>query len=287
MDYLFPLIAVLVWGGNAVVTKASAGVIAPAEIAFYRWLFAALLLTPIVGRQVLANRQAIRMQLVRLSVLGILGSALYPLLMYWAAQSTSAINIGIIQSLMPLFALVFAKIFYQYRATFSLVAGGIVSLIGAAIVVSDGHPALIFSRTPNLGDLLMLAATACFALYSVLLKQWRTSVPLLQDLYVQAIAATLALLPFFLLADRRGLDPVNAPLVAYAAMLASIIAPLVWMHSIARAGPARAALFFNLIPLVAAALAVSVLSERLNAGLILGGILTICGVVIAERRSVR
>ncbi|AJG17188.1 hypothetical protein RK21_05680 [Pseudomonas plecoglossicida] len=36
MNYLFPLTAILIWAGNTVVTKMSAGAIHPAEIGFYR-----------------------------------------------------------------------------------------------------------------------------------------------------------------------------------------------------------------------------------------------------------
>ena len=283
MDYLFPLIAAVIWGGNAIVSKASAGVIAPAEIAFYRWLLALLLLTPFVLRPILANWRIVGANLHRFFFLGILGYAVFPVFMYMAATYTSAIHIGLIQSLMPLFSLGLSVALLGHRATYGALAGGVVSLAGVAIVVTHGHPTELFTKAPNTGDMLMLAAAACYALYSVLLKHWRPQVPLLQSLYVQGVGATITLLPFFLLSDRHGLDATNLPLVGYAGALASIVAPLVWMHGIGRIGPARAALFFNLVPVVAAALAVAILSEHLTMGLILGGGLTIGGVLIAER----
>ena len=56
MNYLFPLTAILIWAGNTVVTKMSAGAIHPAEIGFYRWLLAALLFTPFLLPAVWRNR---------------------------------------------------------------------------------------------------------------------------------------------------------------------------------------------------------------------------------------
>ena len=47
---LAPLLTVLIWSGNAIVTKASAGVISPGSISFYRWLLAFVVLLPFVGR---------------------------------------------------------------------------------------------------------------------------------------------------------------------------------------------------------------------------------------------
>ena len=38
MNMLFPLLAVLIWSINAVVSKLSATAIDPAAISFYRWL---------------------------------------------------------------------------------------------------------------------------------------------------------------------------------------------------------------------------------------------------------
>lgn len=46
MSFLFPLLAVVIWSANTVVSKAAAGTIDPAAISFYRWVVAALALTP-------------------------------------------------------------------------------------------------------------------------------------------------------------------------------------------------------------------------------------------------
>ena len=51
MQYAFPLLAVIFWAANTVVNKMTVGVIFPAEIGFYRWVFAAALFTPFILRQ--------------------------------------------------------------------------------------------------------------------------------------------------------------------------------------------------------------------------------------------
>ncbi len=48
MPFLFPLLAILIWAANTVVSKAAAGVLDPAAISFYRWVIAALALTPLL-----------------------------------------------------------------------------------------------------------------------------------------------------------------------------------------------------------------------------------------------
>src|SRR5471030_3206235 len=90
MNALFPLLAVLIWSLNAVVSKASATAIDPAAISFYRWLLALVTLTPFVLPGVLRNLKAIKQYWWKLLILGLLGMVLYQSLAYYAAHSVSA-----------------------------------------------------------------------------------------------------------------------------------------------------------------------------------------------------
>jgi drug/metabolite transporter (DMT)-like permease len=285
MKYIFPLIACVIWGGNTIVNKLTAGVIAPAEIGFYRWLFAFILLTPFVIRPLYGNRHRVRRQLWRLVVLGLLGGTIFQCFAYFAAPLTSALNMGIIQSLMPLMAIVLSSTLLTQRLTFQAILGAATSLIGVMTVVSQGHLAALLAHGFNAGDGMMLLATLAYACYSVLLKRWRPDIPLLHSLYVQAAVATIAMLPLYLVSPKLGLTVLSAPLVLYAGALASIVAPLTWMHGINQLGPTRMSLFFNLIPIITTCLAAAVLSEHITVYHLLGGTFTLGGVFIAEART--
>ena len=110
MQYAYPLLAIFIWAGNTVVNKLAVGSIFPAEIGFYRWLLAALLFTPFMLKPVLANWALIRPNLGKIFILGVLGMAVYQSLAYYAATLTSATNMGIILSLMPLMSLTLSLI---------------------------------------------------------------------------------------------------------------------------------------------------------------------------------
>lgn len=285
VDALFPLLAVVLWGGNAVVAKAAAGLIGPIEITFYRWLAAAMLMMPFAIGPLMRQHALSTGDLWRLSVLGLLGSVMFPLLMYAAAHDTSAINIGIIQTLMPLLALGFGQIIARGKVGCGTLVGIALSIIGVTVVVSRGNPLILLEIRPNQGDLLMLLATIIFATYSVLVQYWRTNLPQVAELFIQASAATVLLLPVFIWAGPQ--IPVDdaVPLIGYAAVLGSFVAPLLWMQGIVRLGPARAATFFNFLPVVTAILAVGLLGEPIRAAMLAGGILVVAGVAIAERSA--
>ncbi|UBM24827.1 DMT family transporter [Pseudomonas sp. p1(2021b)] len=283
MNYLFPLLAILIWAGNTVVTKMSAGAIHPAEIGFYRWLLAGLLFTPFLLPQVWRNRAAIAPHLGKVFVLGVLGMAMYQSLAYFAAGITSATNMGIILSLMPLMSLALAIAWLGQRLTFGALFGALVSFVGVLEVVSAGQPAMLLQQGLNGGDLMMLVATFAYALYSFLLKKWQLRVPAMQLLYLQVLVAIIVLLPLFVLSPKTGLNAHNIGLVLYACILASMVAPRVWMQAVHRLGPSRTTLFFNLLPVVTALIAAVVLDERLASYHLYGGLLTLLGVLLAER----
>ena len=83
---------------------------------------------------------------------------------------------------------------------------------------------------------------------------------------------------------RRGLTEVDfaRPFELYAGVLASLVAPLVWIHGVGKLGPARMSLFFNMVPIVTAGLATVILSEHLTLYHLAGGALTLGGVAFGS-----
>ena len=283
MQYAYPLLAIFIWAGNTVVNKLAVGSIFPAEIGFYRWLFAALLFTPFMLKQVIAHWPQIRPNLGKIFILGVLGMAVYQSLAYYAAARTSATNMGIILSLMPLMVLTLSIISLGQRLTAGALVGAVLSFFGVLVVVSSGSLGTLLDQGLNLGDAMMLVATLAYAIYSTLLKKWQLRLPPLQMLYMQVLVAIVVLFPLYLASPKVGPTVHNMGLVLYACVLASMIAPLAWMKAVASLGPSRTTLFFNLLPLITALIAAVVLKEQLHAYHLIGGALTLGGVILSER----
>ncbi|MBX8576418.1 DMT family transporter [Pseudomonas cichorii] len=283
MQYAFPLLTILIWAANTVITKASSLVIFPSEIGFYRWLLAGLLFTPFMLRPVWKNRTRIKPVLGKIIILGVLGMAVYQSLAYFAAGMTTATNMGIIQSLVPMMALGLSIACLGNRLTFGALLGAVLSFAGVVVVVSAGNLSALVEQGINRGDAMVLVAAAAYAVYSTLLKKWQLCLPPLQLLYLQILVAIIVLFPLFILSPRTGLNMSNIPMVLYAAIPTSMLAPWLWMTSIMRLGPSRTTLFFNLMPIATALIAAAFLGERLALYHLSGGALTLCGVILAER----
>ncbi|WP_282358624.1 DMT family transporter [Pseudomonas sp. PS01303] len=283
MQYAFPLLAIFIWAGNTVINKLAVGAIFPAEIGFYRWLLAGLLFTPFMLKAVIAHWPQIRPNLGKIFVLGVLGMAVYQSLAYFAATLTTATNMGIILSLMPLMSLAMAIISLGQRLTAGALVGAVLSFAGVLVVVSSGSLGALLQHGLNMGDAMMLIATLAYAIYSTLLKKWQLRLPPLVLLYLQVLVAIVVLFPLYVASPKTGLTLQNIPLVLYACLLASMVAPLAWMQAVQRLGPSRTTLFFNLLPLITALIAAVVLKEQLAMYHLVGGLLTLAGVILSER----
>lgn len=282
MNYFFPLLAAFLWGANTIVTKMASGVISPGEISFLRWLIAVIILTPIVIKSLYKHREEVRQNLVKLVTLGLLSCVIFQGLAYNAAAYTSAMHMGIIQAMMPLMAIILASIVFRDMPGAGTVVGAMVSLAGVVLVISGGDFPTLIAQGVNTGDGMMLVAAFSMAIYNVLLKRWHMHIPVTLSLYIQALTAALVLLPFYLAGDKSTLTVASGSMVIYAAVGASILAPLTWMVGSKLLGPSRVSLFFNLIPVFTAVMAVLFLREALTWPLIAGGIMALGGVVIVE-----
>ncbi|KAA1182429.1 DMT family transporter [Rhizobium tropici] len=281
---LAPLLTVLIWSGNTVVTKASAGVISPGSISFYRWLIAFVVLLPFVGRAAWRNRALLRQHWLKLATLGALGMVIYQSLAYEAAKTTSAVNMGVMVALMPLMSTFFASLLAGEKLSIASIAGGGISLIGLIYLTSQGDPMRLVNGGFHIGDGLMLIAVLSNALYGVMLRRWAMPIPMWQQLFWQIGFSTLLLIPIFLMGDISPITSVNLPLILYAAIPTSLVAPLCWMIGIQRLGASRTSLLINLLPIIVAALAWALLGEQLHSYHAIGGALALIGVGLGLRK---
>ncbi|HEY0294723.1 MAG TPA: DMT family transporter [Bordetella sp.] len=275
---LMPLATVLIWSVNTVVTKASSSVISPSSISFYRWLLAFVVLLPFVGRAAWRERAVAMAHWKQLAALGAMGMVIYQCLAYEAAYSTTAVNMGVIVALMPLFSTLLASILASERLTFARVAGAIVSLAGLVYLTSHGDPAGLLHGELHVGDALMLVAVVSNSLYGVMLKRWAIPLSVIQQLLWQIGFSTLMLLPVWLLGAISPITSANLPLILFAAIPTSLLAPLCWMIGVRQLGAARSALFLNLLPVIVALLAWLWLGEHLQVFHLIGGALALFGV---------
>lgn len=281
MLYLFPLLAVFIWAGNSIVNKLSFGTIDPEAIAFYRWFFAMLLLTPFMATSVWQKRQRITPLLPKLAALALLGMVLNQSLAYFAAATTTATNMALITSLVPMISLFLAVPLLKQKLSPMAFSGMLVSLFGLIFMLSHGNIVEITIGITE-GDLLLLFSAFVYALYGVLLKRWQLPLSTWESVYIQGIIAVIMLIPLLFCSPSMAITSQSAPLILYAAVAASLLAPWAWINGISKLGADRTSVFFNLMPILAAILAAIILNETLAVYHYIGGSMVIFGVMLVQ-----
>lgn len=284
MFYLLPLLTVSIWAGNAIVNKLSFSVIDPGAISFYRWFFAMALLTPFMLRSVWRSRAVIRPYVPKLAFLALLGMVLNQSLGYFAAATTTATNMALIVSLVPLISMFLSVPLLGQRLLPLAIVGAVLSLSGLVLMLSHGDISNLLAQGITIGDGLVLLAALVYALYCVLLKRWQMPLTNWQSVYMQGILAIVMLIPLLLSSERVAITSESLPLIMYAAIPASVIAPWCWLIGIQRLGADSTAMFMNLMPVITAGIASVMLNEQLEAYHYIGGGMVLAGVILAQRK---
>jgi drug/metabolite transporter (DMT)-like permease len=265
----------LLWAGNAVVGRLMVGHVPPLALNALRWIIAALLLAPLAWR-VWRDAAAIRRSWIYLLALGTLGVGNFNALQYLALETSTPLNVTLINASMPLWMLLVGALFYGEKPALRQLVGAALSLLGVAVVVARGAWSALAQVQFVIGDLYMLIAVIGWAVYSWLLVRPPASMraPQRPDwdwaafLFVQAlfglIAAGGAGLVEAATVTHPPIDWRNPWLLLgllYVAVGPSIIAYRCWGLGVASAGPAIAAFFANLSPLFAALLSAWLLQQ--------------------------
>lgn len=282
--YFYPLFAILFWAGNVIVSKMASHAISPVAITFYRLVFALAVMSAFVLIPTWKNRHIIRQYWKHLALGGFLSVSLFQFLSYQAATTTTATNMAIVTALIPLLTIILSTWILKDQISYGLVIGGFLSFYGILYLLSHGHIAQVFSQGMHLGDGLMLLAAIGYALYGVLLKRWKMPIPAWQSNFVMSSFAILYVLPFFIFlpASQMQLNQQTIPLILYASIFSSILLSYLWIEGVRHLGPNKNSIFMNLLPVFTALIAVVLLGEHLQVFHLVGGGLTLCGILLAQ-----
>ena len=279
--YLLLTLTALIWSGNAIAGKFAVGSVPPMALTFLRWLLAAIVQMIIATAPLKRDWPQIRKNAGQLFLMGAIGFGGFNLLLYNALHSTTALNVTIEQSAMPMLIVLLGVFIHGERGNWRQISGIILSLAGVAVTAAHGDLARLIALQVNRGDGLMLLAVLAYSGYAITLRSKPALHPL-SFLAILSLSAAATALPFFIHEMSQGIiftpSLKGGALILYVALFPSILAQMFFARGVEQIGSARAGQFINLVPLFAAFLAVALLGETLQGfhfigfGLIMGGI---------------
>lgn len=284
------VLATFIWSGNFIVAKAVYAEIPPIALNFYRWLLAAIILLPFAIKKLLKDWHAIKKSWHYLFWVSLMGVSLFNSFVYIGAHYTTAINLALIgTTTSPVMSVLFARIFLKEKIGILKMLGMLLCIAGVLYLLSRGDIENLLTLRFGKGDLWMLLAAFCFAIYNTLVKKKPSSISPHSFLLFIFWWGTFLILPFYLW--EAGQYPAvvwNRNLVLsvlYLGLGASVICFLIWNKAIAYLGAGRTALFGNLIPVFSSIGSFLLLHEKITFVHLGSFLFVVTGLAIANIRS--
>jgi drug/metabolite transporter (DMT)-like permease len=294
LDTLPSLLAALCWGAMFPIAASAMHRIDPFPLTAIRYGVAVPvwigLLIAIEGRRALRPDG----RTLELFVLGSLGFAGFNLLGYLGLEHTRPQDAALIVAAQPLLTvLVLWLTAGQTPARATLVAMA-VALLGVALVISRGDPSNLGHGSE--GDLMVLVGSVGWVFYTLGARRFAGFSPL-RYTTLTASAGTLTILAATAAVTATGSEAIPGPgdvaadwlQVLFVIFLGGVIAVMAWNEGVRRLGPANGALFINLVPVVAFAIAIGQ-GYRPGEFEIAGALITILALVaanLAARQAIR
>jgi drug/metabolite transporter (DMT)-like permease len=276
---------VLIWAVNFSVVKAALRHFPPMAFTSIRLAAAAICFLVIArlspGSSVLPSDRK------RLVILGLVGHTLYQVLFIQGIHATSASSSAILLGLTPVFVALLSLFLSSDGPGPRAFVGIGISAFGVYLVLHDSSRA----AGSILGDVLTLGATFCWSLQTVL------SQPIVArygPLKTSAYAISIGGLAFFPLGipELLRMTPSSIPASAWWALGYSIVFSLVaayciWYFAVGRIGPTSTAIYSNLTPVAAMAVAYLALDEPVGGRKLVGAAVIFLGIYLVRRQSSR
>jgi drug/metabolite transporter (DMT)-like permease len=286
---LMAVVTVTLWAASYPWSKAILAWLDPIVAAQTRYGAAAVILLALTagGGHLL---EVLRSNWKSYLVIGCIGFAVFPLLIFSALSYTSAMNASVIMALSPVMTMLGAAVFLGEALTPRTIVGLTVAVLGAVIAVVGDNPNGLAGFTIDMGEPIMFAAAACLAFYTVASRKLlKPDVPAKVNIALVLTVGAVVLLPITLV---FGKAPTTAPSLDTALSLigivlgSTVLGYLFWMRSTQTLGVQTPNLLFNFIPVLTIIFAwlggIAPFPEQ-----VLGAALVIVGVSIAAWKGRR
>lgn len=281
----------VLWGGSFIAGKITAQAMPLMTAAFGRFLVAAVLLVLVAIRFEGGLPRLNGRQMVTTALLGLSGIFLYNIFFFGALARIPAGRTALFIALNPIVTALAARVVLREHLNGRQWLGIAVAMLGAVIVIVRGDFAGALddiSQSFGLGEMMICCAVLSWVAYTLVSRQAMAS---LSPIAATAYASLWGLLFMALSAageilalDWAGLSWQVWASLLYIGALGTVAAFIWYYQGIQAVGPARTAVFTNLVPVSAVLLSALMLGEPILLSMLVGGALSLIGVSLTNRR---
>lgn len=283
--------AVILWGVSFVATKAVLQEASPVTIIFSRFTLGVITLIFILrirGEPLLPPRDT----WPALTFMGFVGIFVHQILQIHGLTLTTAIRTGWLIGLIPIWSALLSALVLGERFGLQKVIGLVIGTVGAALIVTRGELSWSVLTLPTTrGDLLILASTVNWAVYTVLGHSTLKRLGSVRTTTAVMFLGWLMLLPLFVAGagwrDYSALSGVGTGSILFLGVGCSGLGYLFWYTALERIEASKVAAFLYLEPFITFIAAVTLLHEPVIVTIILGGLLVLAGVFAVQHAPAR
>lgn len=284
--YICALLAVILWGFNFNVGKILVGQFSSLSLALIRFGFSFILVLPWV---LFFQKKTDLWRLLKdkfwqyllVTVVGIVG---YSYFFFEGLKSTTPVNASLIMATNPALTMFIATVFLKEIMNTSQRLGAILSLLSVFVVITGGSWQNVLQMHWNIGDLIVLLANLCWALFNIFSKRYLFDMPSLVT-----TAMTMCMGAMLLTVMQGDVASIYHSLLhqslmvylilIYMVVFGTVLPYLFWNHGVSLLGASQAAVFLNLMPVVTTLMAV-MMGQTVSMLQMIGGSGVIFGVLL-------
>ncbi|MFZ5582698.1 MAG: DMT family transporter [Pseudomonadota bacterium] len=277
--YFYAALTVAVWSGFILVSRLGGkSPLTAWDVTALRFGTAALILLPVW----LWRRPRLNFSW-RMVILAVTGGCGYGVLVYAGFKLTSAAHGAVLlPGMLPFLVALMAWLVLGERPSPQRWLGLVGIAAGIACLATDSFGSSVGDWR---GDLLILASSLSWAIYTVLVRRWQVA-PWDATLGVGLVSAALYL-PVYVLWLPHNLAAASLSTIvlqaAYQGVLAVIVAMMFFMRAVAILGPTKVGTLMALIPAIAGTAAAPLLGEPLSPWLMAGLVLVSLGAWVGSQ----
>lgn len=220
-------------------------------------------------------------------VLGLIGHTCYQFLFINGIARTTASLSALMMATCPVFVTFLNLLFEKRKPSPRILLGALVSLTGVLALVSGSEPSSVSVDKNIFGSALLLAASICWAVYTVLSKPYLDRYTPLRITCTTMVLGTifLDLLAIPSMATQKWIEvsPAGWIGLAYSFGFAIVLGYVLWEIGIQRIGAGKTAIYQNLTPVIAAISSYLFLGETLKRLQIVGAGMVFLGIYLTRK----
>lgn len=286
LTYSILIITTFFWGGTFIAGRMLAGEVTPPNAAFLRFAiatFSLFFLTLFIDGKISIPKRTIW---IRLFALGLTGVFTYNVFFFSGLQHISAGRASLIIALNPLCITLFAYLIFKEPLNRKQMAGIFLSLLGAIIVISNGHVEELFSSEIGVGELSLLGCVLSWTAYSLIGRSvLSTLTPLASVFYSSIIGTCLLFIPAVsdgIFSHLSEISVTNWISLSYLGICGTALGFSLYYQAIRKIGATRSGVFINLVPLFSILLSWIILGETIKLIVVFGGCILLTGVTVTN-----